>query len=97
MEKVYLQSKDLLEVANRIETSSEKIDNALGKLDSVMQDLDSVWSDQNSKKYLERYNELRTEFPAFKEAVRSYGTFLHSVVDVYQREFMDATSTSVNG
>lgn len=97
MEKVYLQSKDLLEVANRIETSSEKIDNALLKLDATMQDLDSVWSDQNSKKYLERYNELREEFPKFKQAVKSYGTFLHSVVNIYQKEFMDETSTSVNG
>ena len=97
MEKVYLQSKDLLEVANRIETSSEKIDNALLKLDATMQDLDSVWSDQNSKKYLERYNELREEFPKFKQAVKSYGNFLNSVVNIYQKEFMDETSTSVNG
>ena len=34
----------------------------------------------------ERYEELKQEFPEFKNAINSYGTFLDTVVNVYQRE-----------
>lgn len=94
---VELHASDLLEVARRIEAAADKIDAALQKLDTTMADLDTVWSDQNSKKYLERYNELKENFPEFKNAVRSYGTFLNTVVSAYQQEFADPTSNSVNG
>ena len=96
MANVVLHAQDLLETARRIDAASDKIDNALQKLDTIMGDLDSVWSDQNSKRYLERYNELKSEFPEFKKAVRSYGTFLNSVVNTYQKEFSDETRSTIN-
>lgn len=96
MANVILHANDLISVASKIDAASDRIDSALQKLDVVMSDLDSVWSDQNSKRYLERYNELKQEFPEFKRAVRSYGTFLNSVVNTYQKEFADETSRSVN-
>jgi len=96
MANVVLRSSDLISVAKTIEEDANHIDEALVKLDTVMSDLDSVWSDDNSRKYLERYNELKANFPEFKEAVRSYGKFLETVVAEYQREFADPTSRSVN-
>ena len=96
MAKVVLHASDLLEAARRIEDAANRIDGALKKLDSAMGDIDSVWSDQNSKKYLARYEELKEEFPGFKDAVHKYSTFLNAVVNTYQKEFIDNVSGSVN-
>ena len=87
MANINLTSADLLATAKKIDESSDKIDGALQKLDVVMSDLDSTWSDDNSKKYLARYNELRENFPEFKAAISSYGTFLNSVVEIYEKEY----------
>ena len=96
MANIVLTSNDLLMTARRIEDASDKIDSALQKLDVIMSDLDSVWSDKNAKTYLERYNELRQEFPQFKAAVRSCGTFLNSVVETYEKEFNQNIASRVN-
>ena len=95
-QNVELHSSDLLAVAKEIEENSNVIEEALRELDTTMAGLDSVWSDQNSKKYLERYEELKQNFPEYKAAVKSYGTFLENVVSEYQKEFVDPTSESVN-
>ena len=61
-----------------------------------MSDLDAVWSDQNSRQYLARYEELKQDFPAFKQAAHNYSAFLNAVVEAYRKEFIEPTSTSVN-
>lgn len=96
MANVSLQASSLMNAAKKMEDAANRIDNALQSLDSVMGDLDSVWSDRNSKKYLERYEELKQEFPTFKSAVHSYSQFLEAVVDTYRKEFIDNVSASVN-
>ncbi len=97
MANISLNAASLLDAANKIENAAGRIDNAIARLDTVMSDLDSVWSDQNSKKYLERYAELKQEFPAFKKAAHDYSAFLNAVVAAYQKEFIEPTSSSVNG
>lgn len=87
MANINLTSQDLLTTARKIDEASNKIDLALQKVDMVMSDLNNVWNDDNAKRYLEKYNELKTEFPEFKAAVRSYGTFLNSVVETYEKEY----------
>ena len=96
MAKVILQAQDLMNTSNKIKNAAQRIEADLQKLDTVMSDMENVWNDKNSKTYLERYNELKQEFPEFKNAVNSYGTFLDTVVDVYKREFSDEISDSVN-
>ncbi len=95
MANITLTSNDLLTVSRQIEDAADKIDASLQKLDVVMSDLDSVWSDKNAKTYLQRYNELKEEFPQFKAAVRSYGTFLNSVVQTYEK-YNQNVAASVN-
>ena len=96
MAKVILHASDLLEAARKIEDAANRIDGALQNLDNTMGDIDAVWSDENSKKYLNRYMELKEEFPGFKDAVHKYSTFLNQVVSTYQKEFVDNVSQSVN-
>ncbi len=96
MANISLNAASLLDAAKKIEDAANRIDGALARLDNTMSDLDAVWSDQNSKKYLSRYEELKQEFPAFKEAAHNYSAFLNAVVDAYRKEFVEPTSTSVN-
>ena len=81
MANISLNAASLLDAAKKIEDAANRIDGALARLDNTMSDLDAVWSDQNSKKYLSRYEELKQEFPAFKEAAHNYSAFLNAVVD----------------
>ena len=97
MADIRLNAASLLDAAKKIETAAQKIDGAIGRLDTVMSDLDSVWNDQNSKKYLERYAELKQDFPAFKKASHDYSAFLNAVVAAYQKEFIEPTADSVRG
>jgi uncharacterized protein YukE len=96
MANISLTANDLLMTARKIEDASDRIDAALQKLDVIMSDLDSVWSDKNAKTYLARYEELKAEFPQFKSAVRSYGTFLNSVVETYEKEYNQNIAARVN-
>ena len=93
---IALTSNDLLVASHKIEDASDKIEAALQKLDVIMSDLESVWSDSNARTYLQRYDELKMKFPEFKAAVRSYGTFLNSVVQTYEREYTQNIATRVN-
>ncbi len=96
MANIVLRASDLIEAARKMEDAANRIDSALQRIDATMSDLDAVWSDQNSKKYLERYEELKQEFPGFKSAVHSYSAFLNAVVATYQKEYLDDVSTTVN-
>ena len=96
MANIVLHAADLLEAARKMEDAANRIDSALQNLDATMSDIDAVWSDDNSKKYLARYEELKQEFPGFKNAVRSYSEFLTAVVNTYQREYVDEVGTTVN-
>ena len=96
MANIVLQSQDLVNTANKIDASGDVLEDAFNKVDSTMSDLQGVWNDINSKKYLDRYNELKQEFPKFIQDVRSYGVFLNTVVNTYRREFIEAVSETVN-
>lgn len=96
MSVVNLHSHDLTDVASRIDVAADKIEKALQTVDTVMADLNNVWNDANARKYLARYNELKEEFPEFKRSVRSYGTFLNTVVATYDREFNQNIASRVN-
>lgn len=96
MADIKLNAASLLDAAKKIEDAATRIDASISRIDSVMSDLDAVWSDQNSKKYLQRYEELKQDFPAFKEAAHNYSAFLNAVVEAYRKEFVEPTSTSVN-
>ena len=96
MANIVLQSQDLINTANKIDSSANELKASLNKLDNIMSKIDSVWSDENSKHYLERYEELKAEFPRFEADVRSYGTFLNTVVETYQREFIEPVSESIH-
>lgn len=96
MANIVLNSASLLDAAKKMEDAANRIDNAMKRLDSIMSDMDAVWSDENSRQYLTRYTELKEEFPAFKEAARSYSVFLNGVVQVYRQEFLDETASAVN-
>ncbi len=96
MSVVNLRAQDLTDTAAKIEAAADRIDRALQNLDVVMSDLDSVWSDANARKYLQRYNELKEEFPEFKASIRSYGTFLNSVVAAYDKHFNQNVAARVN-
>ncbi len=95
MANIVLHASDLLEAARKMEDAATRISDALDRLNTVVGDIESVWSDQNSKKYLDRYNELKEEFPGFKAAVHSYSEFLNAVVRTYQQEYIDEVSTTV--
>ena len=96
MANITLTSNDVLMAARKIEDAADRIEGALQKLDITMSDLDSVWNDKNAKTYLRRYEELKELFPQFKAATRSYGTFLNSVVQTYEREFNQDIAARVN-
>ena len=96
MANVTLQAASLLDAARKMEDAAKEIDTALQHLDTTMSDLDAVWSDKNSKKYLERYTELKEDFPKFQNAVHGYSAFLNAVVETYRKEFVEPVSTSVN-
>ena len=96
MANVSLKAASLLDAAKKIEDAANKIDGAISRIDTEMSDLDAVWSDQNSRQYLARYEELKQDFPAFKQAAHNYSAFLNAVVEAYRKEFIEPTSTSVN-
>ncbi len=96
MVDIKLNAASLLEAAKKIEDAAARIDASINRIDSAMSDLDSVWSDKNSKKYLARYEELKQDFPTFKEAAHNYSAFLNAVVEAYRKEFVEPTSASVN-
>ena len=96
MANITLTSNDLLSAARQIEDAADKIEGALQKLDVIMSDLESVWSDKNARTYLQRYEELKELFPQFKATTRSYGTFLNSVVQTYEREYAQNIAARVN-
>ena len=96
MANIALTSNDLLTAARQIEDAADKIEGSLQKLDVIMSDLDSVCRDKNARTYLQRYEELKELFPQFKASTRSYGTFLNSVVQTYEREFSQNIASRVN-
>lgn len=91
-----LQSQDLTNTANKFESCAEELGKLIENLDSLMSDLNSSWNDANAQVYIRRFEELKQAFPAFKQNVNNYGTFLKGVVETYRREFMDEVSSSVN-
>lgn len=95
MANIRLTADSLLDAARKIEDAANRIDGAISRIDATVADLDSVWSDRNSRQYLERYNELKQDFPAFKKASHDYSAFLNAVVETYKKEFLDETSTAV--
>ena len=96
MALVGLNAASLRDAARKMEDAADRIETALQNIDSIVAETNSVWDDANSKKYLARYEELKQEFPGFKNEVRSYGDFLDRVVDAYQRDFIAPVSESVN-
>ena len=96
MANVVLTPGDILDASRRIEDASERINASLQKLDVTMSDMDSVWNDANAKKYLEEYERLKETFPEFKASVRSYATFLNSVVETYDREYNEDVARRVH-
>jgi len=95
MANISLNANNLLEAARKIEDAAGKIDNAISRIDTAMSDLETVWNDQNAKQYLVKYDELKNDFPAFKEAVHNYSTFLNAVVEAYRKEFLEPTASSI--
>ncbi len=95
MADIKLNAASLLDAAKKMEDAAMRIDGAIGRLDGIMSDVNAVWSDQNSKRYLERYEELKRDFPAFKEAAHNYSAFLNAVVETYRKEFIEEVSGSV--
>jgi len=96
MANIKLTAASLLDAAKKIEDAANRIDGAISRIDAAVSDLDSVWVDKNARRYKERYEELKQDFPAFKSASHNYSEFLVAVVDTYRREFIDETSTAVN-
>ena len=97
MANIVLQSQDLTNTATRIAECADELKASIQTLDTLMSNLDSVWNDANSKIYIQRYEELKREFPAFEQSVRNYGTFLNSVVETYRANFMEETNAAVSG
>ncbi len=96
MAVVSLREQNLLEAATKMENAAKTIDAAIAKIDSTISDIEADWKDENSKRYLERYAELKQDFPEFKKAIHDYSSFLRRVVQIYQQEFVEPTSESVN-
>ena len=96
MANITLNANNLRDVAKKMEAAANKIDDSLKEIDVIMSDMESVWSDVNSKKYLNKYEELRKDFPTFKSALYAYSSFLNMVVDIYQKEYVNPVSTTVN-
>ena len=96
MALVGLKAENLLDVAKKMEDAANRIEASMARIDNVMADMNEVWNDNNSKNYLNRYEDLKGEFPKFKQSVREYSEFLHRVVDTYKKEFLDETSTTVS-
>ena len=92
---VGLNADRLLDAAKKMEEAANRIDASIAKIDNAMSNLDAVWNDVNSKRYLAKYEDLKHEFPDFKAAVHEYSEFLIKVVDTYNKEFIEATSGSV--
>ena len=92
---VGLNAQSLAQAADKIKRAALRIDESIKRIDSIMADMDSVWSDDNSKKYLARYEELKQNFPKFQSAAHSYSDFLMKVVEAYDKEFLNPTSSSV--
>ena len=93
---VGLNAQSLASAAEKIQRAALRIDDSIKRIDGIMAELDSVWSDQNSKKYLAKYEELKKDFPKFQSAAHSYSAFLLKVVDEYEKEFLNPTSSSVS-
>lgn len=94
-DSVGLNADRLLDTAKKMEEAANRIDASIAKIDNAMSNLDSVWNDVNSKRYLSKYEDLKREFPNFKAAIHEYSEFLVKVVDIYNKEFIEATSGSV--
>ena len=92
---IVLQSQDLTNTAAKIDACADELKTSINNLDKLMSNLDSVWNDQNSKIYIQRYEELKREFPAFEQSVRNYGTFLNGVVEAYRKNFIEEVNSSV--
>lgn len=93
---IKLDVPTLLDTAKKMKDSADRIETSINKIDNIVSDMDTVWNDANAKMYLAKYGELKESFPAFKNAAREYSAFLYKVVDIYKKEYLDPTSTSVN-
>ena len=95
MAVVKLNAASLRDAANRMEDAANRIEKALANIDVIMGEINLAWNDANSKRYIERYEELKQNFPQFKMEVHSYGNFLNKVVDTYQREYLSQVSENI--
>lgn len=95
MAVVGLNAASLRDAASKMGNAADRIEQALQNIDTIVGETNSVWNDVNSKQFLARYEELKQEFPGFKNEIRSYGDFLNRVVDAYQRDFIAPVSESV--
>lgn len=95
-EAISINEQSMEQAATRIKNNAEEIQNYLNLLKEEIAKIDGVWQDDNSKVYVERFQDLQKDFPKFYQNAYECGAFLTNVVKAYRENVLNPTSRAVN-
>lgn len=95
--RVALNEGSMSEAASKIRNEAEEIKVALDAINAEVAQVANAWSDKNAETYMEKYQELQKDFPAFYNHAYGFSKFLDGVVKTYRENVLDPTTRAVKG
>lgn len=93
---VIINPNDLLEAANEIIVQSDNVSTYLKEIQNSISTINENWIDTNAKNFNDKFNTLAKSFDSLKINIEGFGTFLKEVVRIYNEEYNNPTSNSIN-
>lgn len=85
---VKLDPAVLDEIGTSVKTDADEINGLLEEITKEMGAIAGAWDDENAQKYLDSFQELKKEFPAFYNRAYGLGNFLNGVVKAYNENML---------
>lgn len=85
---VKLDPAVLDEIGTSVKGDADEINRLLEEITKEMGAIAGAWDDENAQKYLESFEDLKKEFPAFYNRAYGLGNFLNGVVKSYNENML---------
>lgn len=94
---VVLSAGSMDETAMKIRNMTEEIKTALDSIKSEINAISNVWQDKNAEVFIEKFQDLQKDFPAFYGHAYGFSNFLTGVVKAYREQVLEPTNRAVQG
>ena len=84
MDTERISYNEVLNDAQVLMQSSNEMKNIFDQVERIMATLNNSWQSQAANQFTAKFNQLKSKFPMFYEAVQNYSKFLTQTVETYQ-------------